>query len=134
MYDDLVFSTSGPYGVRYLFTMLRFIQLFSDDPTTKEDEKRLSRFVRIGKNKELINDAIFKRRLSNFVRIGKRKDANSLNSIGENDLYTDNVKRRMSSFVRIGKAGENKVDDDTKDVDILTDMKDEDPDEQKNMQ
>ena len=85
----------------------------------------MSKFVRIGKDKELINDEIFKRRLSNFVRIGKRKDANSYNSIGDSDIYRDGVKRRMSSFVRIGKSGSEGVEDKNHAIDIVTEMKDE---------
>ena len=72
-----------------------------------EEQKRMSKFVRIGKNKELLNDDIFKRRLSNFVRIGRQSLLN--------DLGSEDVKRRMSSFVRIGRNPElneiNDVDD-----------------------
>ena len=93
-----------------------------------EEQKRMSKFVRIGKNKELMNDDIFKRRLSNFVRIGRQPylndvgseavkrrrlssfvrigrqpDLNEIDDVGDSP-NGENVKRRMSSFVRIGKS------------------------------
>lgn len=84
-----------------------------DDNIKDTDQKRMSKFVRIGKNKELINDAVYKRRLSNFVRFGKRKDSNDFDNAME---FSDDMDRSMSSYEQ---------DDKPHGIDIITEMKDE---------
>lgn len=105
-------------AVRQSKLIISGLILSFSDGNDKENEKRLSKFVRIGKNKELLNDDIFKRRLNKFMRIGRQPGLNDVDSFGDNEAFEADAKRRISSFVRIGKSGnaaqESKLETDEK--------------------